>query len=175
MENSNTDTETSGVSTLSDLDKRKGLFADSFSTLKIVTAGAAMLVLALYYISIRFYSPHGNRIVSVDIENHRLYAEVVSNSEKMGTGLGGRRGLCSSCGMLFKFPEAGKYSFWMNDMRFPLDLIWIHQGEVVYIEKNIQPNFAGVLIPTVAADDVLELNAGSVESLGLEIGDDVSF
>ena len=39
--------------------------------------------------------------------------------------------------MLFRFSQAEKYSFWMKDMRFPLDIIWIKNREVVHIEKNI--------------------------------------
>ena len=64
-----------------------------------------------------------------------------------------------------------QYSFWMKDMRFPLDIIWIKNGEVVHVEKNVLENFSGILSPQVDADSVLEINAGNVDKLDIKIGD----
>jgi hypothetical protein len=143
--------------------------------IKLIVIGSLALVFAVYYVSIRWYSIAGNKIVSVDIGNHKIYSEMVSSSEKMGRGLGGRRELCPSCGMLFEFERPGRYSFWMKDMQFPLDLVWIFQKKIVHIEKNIQPSFAGVLNSAEKADAVLEVNAGTIERLGIKMGDEVTF
>ena len=140
-----------------------------------IIVGVVVLAMAVYYISTRVYSICGNKIVSVNINNHTLHVETVLSDEKLRKGLGGRGGMCVSCGMLFEFPKAGKYSFWMKDMRFPLDLVWILQGRVVHIEKNVQPDFIGILTPPGLADRVLELNAGSVDKFGIKIGDIVIF
>jgi uncharacterized membrane protein (UPF0127 family) len=43
-------------------------------------------------------------------------------------------------GMLFIFQEKGGYGFWMKDMRFPLDIMWLGEDKtVVLIKENLQP------------------------------------
>lgn len=132
-----------------------------------------LIIFACKYISTRFYSPQGNKIIPVKIANQIFYAEVVSSDERMQKGLGGRKSMCKSCGMIFEFSKAGKYSFWMKDMQFSLDIIWLKGGRIVHIEKNIQPDFVGTLISRKDADTVLEINAGIVDNLRLEIGDEI--
>ena len=40
-------------------------------------------------------------------------------------------------GMLFVFDHSDKYSFWMKDMNFPIDIIWIGEDlQIVFIKKN---------------------------------------
>ena len=120
-------------------------------------------------------SNQGNKIIPIGIKGNVFHAEVVSSQDKLEKGLGARKDLCASCGMLFEFQKAGKYSFWMKDMLIPLDMIWISQGKIVYIGKDIQPDFKGTLTPSESADKVLEINAGKVDELGIKIGDAVSF
>ncbi|MEI7621190.1 MAG: DUF192 domain-containing protein, partial [Candidatus Moraniibacteriota bacterium] len=81
--------------------------------------------------------------------------------------------LCVDCGMLFVFDNPDKYAFWMKDMQFALDILWLKDGKVVFLEKNILPTFKGTLTPTEDADQVLEINAGKVDELGIEVGDAV--
>ncbi|KKQ53614.1 MAG: hypothetical protein US70_C0001G0018 [Parcubacteria group bacterium GW2011_GWD2_38_11] len=133
------------------------------------------LIFVVEYISTRIYSFAGNKIVSVNIKEAVFLAEVVSNSEKMQKGLGKRNGLCDECGMLFKFQQSGRYSFWMKDMNFPIDIIWIGKNKIVHLEKNVDPDFVGTVVSTENADVVLEINAGSVDELGIKVGDIASF
>lgn len=132
------------------------------------------VILALWYVSIHVYSFHGNKIEKITINNKTFYAEVVSSSDKMQKGLGGRNSLCQSCAMLFEFPQTGRYTFWMKDMHFPLDIIWILDGKVVYLEKNVLENFSGVITPPVDADQVLEINVGNVDKFDIKIGDKIN-
>lgn len=145
-------------------------------TKKIVLMIATVLfvLLAIRFVSTRVYSFAGNRIMSVSMRKHTFHAEVVSGKEKMQKGLGDRSGLCDACGMLFEFEKNEVYSFWMKSMQFPLDIIWIRENKIVHIEKNVQPSFAGIFAPEETADKVLEVDAGSVEKLGIEVGDSVS-
>jgi len=116
-------------------------------------------------------SPYGNEIRTISIGNAKFQAEVVLSKEKTELGLGNRESLCKTCAMLFVFSKSNLYSFWMKGMQFPLDIIWISSGTIVHIEKNVQPNFTGILTPQENADEVLELNAGTVDRLGLKTGD----
>lgn len=138
---------------------------------KLIVALLVAFCAVLYYFFTYIYSVHGNKIIRINVKGQAIYAEVVSTEEKRALGLGGRSNLCSSCGMFFEFQAAGKYAFWMKGMRFPLDIVWLRNGEVVYVEKNIKPSFAGMLNPNKDADVVLEFNAGSVAKLGIEVGD----
>lgn len=117
----------------------------------------------------------GNKIIPISIKSNVLHVEVVSSHEKLELGLGGRKDLCASCGMLFEFEKPGTYSFWMKDMLIPLDMLWISEGKIMHIEKNIQPDFKGTLTPSESADKVLEINAGKSDELGIKVGDSVSF
>jgi uncharacterized membrane protein (UPF0127 family) len=41
--------------------------------------------------------------------------------------------------MLFVFQQSARHSFWMKDMKFPIDIIWLDSDEkVVYIKENMQ-------------------------------------
>jgi uncharacterized protein len=136
---------------------------------------AAIIAGIFWYIAARVYSLDGNKIKAVNINGKTFYAEIVSSPEKMQKGLGKRNGLCQSCAMLFQFSEPGKRSFWMKDMRFPLDILWILNGKVVHIEKNVPKAFLETLTPQVAANQVLEINAGLSDKLGIKEGNKVDF
>lgn len=134
-----------------------------------------ILVLVVEYFLTDFYSPYGNKIASVGIGDHMFSAEVVSTPDKLAKGLGKRKKLCDSCAMLFVFQKAGRHSFWMKDMLFPIDIIWIKENRIAFIEKNVQTSFDGVLTPKTDADAVLEINAGKTDELGFDVGDEIMF
>ena len=134
-----------------------------------------VLVFAIFYAFKSDYSSFGNMVIPLTIKNNYFKVEIVSNEQKMQLGLGKRSDICNNCGMLFKFKEAGKHSFWMKDMLFPIDIIWIFNNKIVYIEKNVQPDFPGTLNPDEISDAVLELKAGNVDNFGILIRDTIIF
>lgn len=98
--------------------------------------------------------------VAIGWAGKKFAIERADTEQAREKGLGGRESLCSSCAMLFVFPRSGNYGFWMKDMKFPLDIIWIYHGMVVHIERNIHPDSKEVFLPKKTADQVLEVNAG---------------
>lgn len=114
-----------------------------------------------------------NKDKIVSINKHELRVEIVNDAQERAKGLGERESLCDSCGMLFEFPEKEKYSFWMKDMNFPLDIIWISGDKIVYIVKNISYNFKGSINSDIEANRVLEINAGMTDEYGIKEGDKV--
>ena len=58
-------------------------------------------------------------------------AEIVDTKEKLELGLSGREGLSFNKGMLFVFPKTGYHSFWMKDMSFPIDIIWLSKEKLL--------------------------------------------
>ena len=95
----------------------------------------------------------GNRVMRA--EN----AESVMEKQK---GLSGRNFMRKNNGMLFTFSQSDYYSFWMKDMKFPIDIIWIDENlRIINIEKNITPDtFPKKFIPQLPAKYVLEVNGG---------------
>lgn len=105
----------------------------------------------------------GGQTVAVTI------ADTDASREK---GLGGRTGLSDHEGMLFVFPQDGYYAFWMKDMQFSIDIVWIAaDGTVVYIEPNLSPStYPTAFEPTKTARYVLELPAGFMQRYNVTIG-----
>jgi uncharacterized membrane protein (UPF0127 family) len=139
----------------------------------IYAVAATVAIILLWYVPTHVFSFYGNRIKTVTLGKQKFQAEVVSSDEKLQKGLGGRSSLCQSCAMLFRFSLFGRYSFWMKDMRFPLDIVWISDGRINHIEKNVPADFSSIFTPSVDADKVLELNVGTVDRLGAKEGDAV--
>ena len=66
--------------------------------------------------------------------------------------------------MLFVFKRSGRHGFWMKDMNFPIDILWLRNGRVVYVAENVPPPSSGEtpvpITPAKSANLVLELEAG---------------
>ena len=103
---------------------------------------------------------------------------MADTDEKRTKGLSGRKNLDEKEAMLFVFPEKKQYQFWMKDMNFPIDIIFINDDIVTNISKNAQPidpkspNYT-IYSPTVDINYVLEVNAGQTDKHGIKIGDKV--
>jgi len=102
-----------------------------------------------------------------------LSLEIADSPEERRVGLMFRDPLPQNHGMLFIFGREQAYSFWMMDMKFSLDIIWIDSdGIVVHIENDVPPCSAACpsYQPNVSALYVLEVNAGFADSIDLRAG-----
>jgi uncharacterized membrane protein (UPF0127 family) len=120
---------------------------------------------------------HPSKILSVDIGGQKIKVDLAVTSAEKKQGLSGRAGLAEDTGMLFIFDRPGKYPFWMKDMNFPIDIIWISRDKkIVFIEKNAMPNsYPNLLGGQAESSYVLEVVSGFAEKYGLRVGDDVGF
>lgn len=132
-----------------------------------------LILFAGLYVMQNIYSLRGNQIRKVFLEGHQFRMEFVTEKGRMQRGLGGRKGLCLDCGMWFAFSSKGRYSFWMKDMNFPLDIVWLADGRVIYLQKGVNEKEQGILTPLVEADNVLEFNAGTCDKYGIKIGSEL--
>ncbi len=98
---------------------------------------------------------------------------VAHNEELREKGLGGRESLAKDEAMLFVFDYDNLWSFWMKDMKFPIDMIWLDADQkVVHFESNVSPDtYPQSFRPTSLARYVLEVKAGMVQEMQLELGD----
>lgn len=116
----------------------------------------------------------------MEINGASLLVEVAASSDLRRLGLSGRDGLGENSGMLFVFDREDIYDFWMKDMKFPLDIIWIKNNKVADLEENVPSPLAGapdaslpVYKPEAPADLVLEVKAGFAGKNQIKIGDEV--
>ncbi len=110
----------------------------------------------------------GGRVFTVEI------ADTKNLTEK---GLSGHLPLAPDEGMFFVFKNPGIYGFWMKEMLFAIDIIWIDSDfNIVYIEKNVKPEtYPKIFYPDGPAQYVLEISSGESDKLNLKIGDKVKF
>lgn len=114
----------------------------------------------------------------VTVKGFELNADVPITSELMAKGLAVKNQLKESEAMLFVFEESAQHSFWMKDMKFPIDIIWLDSdGKVVHIEQNLQP-CVSVLIctsysPDIDSQYVLETVAGFTQRHNISVGTDI--
>lgn len=101
--------------------------------------------------------------------------EIADDPAARSRGLMYRDRLIPGHGMLFVFEQPGMYAFWMKNMRFPLDLVWIGEDlRVADISENVpacgEGSCAGIQ-PRIPVRYVLEVAAGFVKEHGIHIGD----
>jgi uncharacterized membrane protein (UPF0127 family) len=118
----------------------------------------------------------------IQINNTDVYVEIARSQEERAEGLSGRETLAADQGMLFIFEEKDvTRAFWMKGMLFPLDFLWINDGEIIQIDENVQapvPNTPDseltLLTPFQPVDYVLEVNGGFAAKNNIQVGDEVN-
>jgi len=103
--------------------------------------------------------------------------DLAQTPDERAVGLGGRSGIGEAQGLLFLFSAPGYYEFWMKDMRFSIDILWINGDRIVDIKSNIEPEPdkpEHQLVryrPAAVADKALELRSGWADRHGVRVGD----
>lgn len=109
----------------------------------------------------------------------RLLADIADTPEKRTKGLAVRDSMEEGEAMLFLFDAEGRHSFWMNNMKFPIDIIWLDSDKtVVHIEPSLEPCApfdCPSYVPDRSALYVLETVAGFSEKHGVVEGTKAEF
>ncbi|UCF79942.1 MAG: DUF192 domain-containing protein [Acidobacteriota bacterium] len=110
-----------------------------------------------------------------------LSLEVRRTPDERALGLMFRENLSEEEGMLFVFPEDGLHAFWMKNMRFSIDILWLDaRGVVVHAEESVPPcPDAGAgpcpsYAPPREARYVLEIPAGAAARNALRVGSHIA-
>ena len=110
---------------------------------------------------------------TVSISGTVFRVDVADTRELRQKGLSGRPSLGKDEGMLFIFDTDSYWSFWMKDMRFPIDIIWLDKDkQVVHIEHSVQLDvepYADYTSPELARY-VLEIAAGRARQASIRVG-----
>lgn len=117
---------------------------------------------------------------TIKVKDQEIQVEIAQTLEQQQQGLSGRESIESDRGMLFVYNEPANYKFWMKDMKFEIDIIWIDKGKVVGITDNVpvpSPNTPLNKLPSYASPQpvtaVLEVQAGFTATHNIMVGDTV--
>lgn len=141
---------------------------------------ASLIALLLLIAGLAFTSRMQTKGPRVRVNGQTITVEVADTTALRTQGLSGRASLEANTGMLFLFPEPNYYVFWMKDMRFPIDIIWIRGTTIIGMDENISPplprtpdeNLKRYMGPE-PVDTVLELAAGSARRIGILPGQSI--
>lgn len=110
----------------------------------------------------------------IKIGDHSLNVEVAQSVTELAVGLSYRQQLGSD-GMLFVLPKRDKAGFWMKDMEFDIDIIWIKEGKITQISSGVAADSYAqkrtIFYPDEPIDWVLEIESGKAATLNLQPGD----
>jgi uncharacterized membrane protein (UPF0127 family) len=135
--------------------------------------------LLIFIFSLAF-SSCGREFIKVFFPNgFSITAELAVTDEERQQGLMYREKINSDQGMLFVFEEEDKYSFWMKNMKFSIDMLWLDRDKrIVHIERKLPPCKSlpcPSYSPLIPAMYVLELKAGSADENHLKLDDKLEF
>jgi len=112
------------------------------------------------------------------LDQHRcIDLEVASTPMQKRIGLMQRTTLPPLRGMWFPFDQRQPLRFWMLNTLAPLDMVFIRDGRVMAIEADV-PVCPALPCrgygPSEPSDGVVELGAGEVRRLGIQVGDQIN-
>lgn len=124
----------------------------------LILAGAAWFILA--------NRADGSRVIADEVA---IPVELVTTPSEREKGLSGRDSLATGEGMLFVFEQPSIHCFWMKDMKFNIDIVWMDQdGDVVHVVESAEPaSYPRSFCPDKPASYVLEVNAGESKAANI--------
>ncbi len=138
----------------------------------------AALALAAWYMFVIHRANPPLRRDQLRVGDATFDVELATTMVEQARGLSFRSGMEEGKGMLFLFGSSTIQNFWMKDMNFPLDIIWIASDTVTGFVENAEAE-PGVAFPTKiysspdGVNKVLEVNAGTVRKDNIKVGDPV--
>lgn len=137
-----------------------------------------ILLIAFAAISIFFaVKERSDNATKIHLGNKVFSYEVADNDFLRAKGLGGRSYIPEDQAMLFVFDNTDTHCFWMKDMKFSIDILWLNESkDVIHVEKNVSPSsYPKSYCPMVNAWYVVEVRSGIADKLGLSTGSKVNF
>jgi uncharacterized membrane protein (UPF0127 family) len=116
------------------------------------------------------------QIIDVEINSVRLKLVAAVSDSAKAKGLSDTKEVPYD-GMIFIFDKAQNLAFWMKDMNYYIDIVWLSNGRVAGITENIPPPSAAQKYALVKyyspqdADVVIELSSGRAKQLNIKMSD----
>ena len=120
--------------------------------------------------------------IKVVINQKEYLLNIAKTDEERSRGLAKFDTIKENEGMLFIFDVPGRYSFYMKDMKFNIDIIFLDQNKkVVDLYKNVKfqdyknPYDYETYKPNFNSKYTIELKEGEIEKNGVKLGDYIDF
>ena len=115
--------------------------------------------------------------IEVNAPLGKINVELANTPDLRERGLSGRTSMSADHGMLFVFQQSGVYGFWMKDMNYPLDMVWVDANHrVVSVNSDIATStYPDAIFPAGYVLYVIELNAGVADKFGIATGTVLDF
>jgi uncharacterized membrane protein (UPF0127 family) len=135
-----------------------------------------------YYLT-HFHKPIPN-FTEVKINGNTIYSQIADTENERSLGLSYTKKLDENAGMLFIFENIGVKNFWMRDMNYNIDIIWIDENKTVLgffenADKNSYnakyPEYSRIFKSPENTKYVLEVATGTIQNLKIKTGDVLEF
>lgn len=123
-----------------------------------------------------FFPRSARSKTQVTVLDHTFDVYVASSTAERMKGLSGTEiETLGADGMLFEFGNKEVRTFWMNNMNYDLDILWIDGNKIVAMDKGVPAPEKGESPARVSSDPfevdyVLELPAGDAAKFDLYVG-----
>jgi len=126
--------------------------------------------IVVVFLFISYKSPYQ---YPVYIGGQEVLVSIADTDKTREKGLSNSAALLSNTGMLFVFETSEMHGFWMKEMKYPIDIIWLDQEKrIIHIEKSVEPSsYPQIFVPTTPAKYVLETPAGFTNKNLISKGD----
>ncbi len=122
--------------------------------------------ITLFFKNIFTRDPFKTKVVVGDKE---FLTELVIKDRDLAIGLSKYKNLGVGKGMLFEFNPPRQPNFWMKDMKFDIDIIWINNDKVVGVSQGFDETPFAIIPAPATVTHVLEVRPNS----GIKVGDAV--
>ena len=147
---------------------------------KLVEDKAKLLVSLLIVIVLilslgLFKKNHNSKILTIG-GKIEVGVKVARKPAELAQGYSNHSPISDHEGMLFIMPNTALHTFWMKNMLFDLDFIYINNNKVVDLIENVPcpANYNGqtyIVNPQKAFNKVLEVKSGFVKNNKIKVGD----
>lgn len=152
---------------------KKSIFHLKSNKIKLI-----FVLIIMIFITLLFFIPLTDNNDKVCFEDgFCVNVEIRDTPEERTLGLMFREYLDEKDGMLFIFEQPAEYSFWMKNMKIPIDIIFLNENkEIVTIHSSVPPCVSEeceLYPPSEPALYVVEVKAGFSDRHNLEVGQKV--
>lgn len=115
--------------------------------------------------------------IIIQVPEARISAEVADKPSELEKGLSTKSCIGKNQGMLFIFERPGYHNFWMKEMNFPIDIVWLDERKrVIEVTENVDPaTYPDTFASSQPSGYVLELQAGAAAKHGIRPGTELIF
>ncbi len=146
------------------------LFGFIKENIRLLIGAAVVLFIGLLIITFVM----SKKATQVTVNDKTFNVSIAKTEKERQTGLSNTEKLSENQGMLFVFDKPDFYSFWMKNMDYPIDIIYINGDKVTTVIENAKPGTSEANLeiyqPDSESDKVLEINAGLAKKYNIRKG-----